>query len=367
MEKTFVTLAIRTSKRAEKIKDELERNGISTVIQSINIDVPAVGVGVRIRIAENDLPRALRIVEDVEKAWETKKDDAAKKQNFVLIPIDFADFVQKTIDFGFRFAHTLQAEVVLLHVYSAPHFSISTFGGANIYTLNNSERLRRQSTMAEADKNNFDNLLKKRIAAGELPEIKFSIELAEGVAEEEIIDYCKRFNPRLVVMGTHSKKLSAELIGSVTGEVLDACTAPVFAVPVHSQIMQPDDIKRITFLTDFDQQDLIAIDTLFDLFGNRKLEMLFLHICEKKEKWDEIMLEGVKSYFSTHYQNVTADYKIINSQSRTKTLANFLEDNRIDLLALNAKKRNLFSRILNPSLAYKMVFKADIPMFVTHI
>ncbi|MDR2823677.1 MAG: universal stress protein [Prevotellaceae bacterium] len=367
MKKTLVTLAIRTSRRAEKIKEELESNGIKTVIQNINIDVPAVGVGVRIRIAESDLPRALRIVEEVEKAWETKKDDDAKKQNFVLIPIDFADFVQKTIDFGFDFAHALQAEIVLLHVYSLPPFSISTFRDTDIYTLINSEQLRRLTAMAEADKKNFENLLKKRITEGELPDVKFSIELLEGVADEEIIDYCKRNNPRLVVMGTHGKKLSTEMIGSVTGEVLDSCVSPVFAVPIQSRVMQTDDIQRITFLTDFDQKDLIAIDALFNLFKGRQLEIFFLHISEKKDKWNEVMLEGIKSYFSTHYENIATNYEILNSQSRTKTLTDYLNSNRIDLLAFNAKKRNLFSRLFNPSLAYKMVLGADTPMLVTHI
>ena len=368
MEKKLVTFAIRTSKRAEKIKQELELNGIETVIQNINIDVPSVGVGVRIRIDENDLPRALSIVEDVEKAWETQKEDEkSKEQNFILIPIDFADFVQKTIDFGFAFAEILNAKIILLYVYSVPPFNISTFRETNIYTLSNSEQLRRLTSLAEADKNNFENLLKKRIANGEIPDIEFSIELAEGVADEEIIDYCRRHRPLLVVMGTHGKKISEELIGSVTGEVLDASVSPVMAVPMMAQPTKVTDIERITFITNFDQKDLIAIDTLLNLFPNKKLEIFFLHIAEKQQKWNEIMLEGIKAYFSTHYTNITTNYQIVNSQNSDTAVTNFLSENKIDMLAFNAKKRNLISRIFNPSLAYKMVLKADIPLFVTHI
>jgi len=367
MENNLVTLAIRTSRRAEKIKEELERNGIATVIQNINIDVPAVDVGVRIRIAESDLPRALRIVEEVEKAWETQKDSEPKEQNFVLIPIDFADFVQKTVDFGFAFAASLKAKIVLLHVYTVSPYNISTFGDTNIYTLSNTEQFRRLTSLAQADKENFENLLKKRIAKGEIPDIEFAVEITEGVADEEIIEFCKRRRPRLVVMGTHGRKLSEELIGSVTGEVLDASVSPVFAVPIQLPLAKPDDIERVTFLTNFDQKDLIAIDTLLNLFQNKKLEIFFLHISEKKQQWDEIMLEGIKSYFSTHYKNILTHYRIVNSQSNTAAVSDFLAENKIDLLAFNAKKRNLFSRIFNPSLAYKMVLKADTPLFVTHI
>jgi nucleotide-binding universal stress UspA family protein len=261
----------------------------------------------------------------------------------------------------------LKAKIVLLHVYSVPPYNISTFGDTNIYTLGSAEQLRRLKTMAEADKQNFDNLLKKRIAKGEIPDIEFNIELMEGVADEEIIDYCKRHRPRLVVMGTHGRKISEELIGSVTGEVLDASVSPVFAVPIQLPLAKLDDIQRITFLTNFDQKDLIAIDTLLNLFENKKLEMFFLHISEKQQQWNQVILEGIKSYFSTHYNNISINYKIINSQSSTAVVTDFLAENRIDLLAFNAKKRNLISRIFNPSLAYKMVLKADTPLFVTHI
>lgn len=42
MKDKFVTLAIRTLKRAEKIKNVLEENGIETVIQNVNLEHPEI-------------------------------------------------------------------------------------------------------------------------------------------------------------------------------------------------------------------------------------------------------------------------------------------------------------------------------------
>jgi nucleotide-binding universal stress UspA family protein len=369
METKLITLAIRTSHRAERIKEVLEQNGIQTVIQNINVDVPDLSVGVRIRIKESDLPFALHIVEEVEKAWEQeKKLNALKSSNFVLVPIDFADFVQKTIDFGFSFAQSLDAEIVFLYIYFVPSYSISTVNDRDFYSLNNGEQLRRIIALAEADKESLANIIQRRIEKGELPNIPFRFELKEGVADDEIIDYCKKNRPKLVVMGTHGKKISDELIGSVTGEVLESCVSPVFAVPVQESLQSPVDICRMAFLTNFEQKDLIAIDSALALFGkNKKLEVFFLHVAEKNEAWDEILLGGIKNYFSTHYPNLVTHYDMLSATRRTKAVSDYLIARNIDLLAFNARRRNLFSRLLNPSLAYKMSLRSDTPLFVTHI
>ena len=70
MEDKLVTLAIRTYQRAQMIKTVLEENGIETVIHNLNLEHPEMAVGVRVRIKESDLPRALKIVEEMENAWE---------------------------------------------------------------------------------------------------------------------------------------------------------------------------------------------------------------------------------------------------------------------------------------------------------
>jgi len=207
----------------------------------------------------------------------------------------------------------------------------------------------------------------ERIAKGELPNIPFSFEMKEGVPEDQILDYCKKNNPALVVMGTHGKKLTNELIGSVTAEVMESCISPVFAVPVLMTMQSPEEIKRIAFLTNFDQKDLIAIDRAISLFGSDKVEFYFVHASEKKEAWDEVMLSGIKSYFANHYPQLVTNYALLNAHDTPELLNTFMVDNQINVLAFNTRRRNLFVRLFNPSLAYKMVLHSDTPLFVTHV
>ena len=365
MEPKLVTLAIRTYQRAQMIKSVLEENGIETVIHNLNIEQPELAVGVRVRIKDSDLPRALEIVEEMEKAWESETETRAVQQ--VLIPIDFADPVDKTIDFGFHFAQKYNAEIVFLYVYFSPAFTISAHNDLNTYSISDSELLRRIISSANADAENMGNLLKKRIAKGELPDIQYSFELKEGVPEDEILDYCKKNNPVLVVMGSHGKSVNTELIGSVTAEVMESTASPVFAVPVEVQMKTPDEIKRVAYLTNFDQKDLIAIDKTIELIGAEGLEIYFIHASEKNEAWSEVMLAGIKSYFSSHYPGIKTHYALIGPDNSPDLIDNYLKTKNIDLLAFNTRRRKLFSRLFNTGLAYKLVLNSDTLLFITHI
>lgn len=365
MDDKLVTLAIRTYQRAQMIKSVLEDNQIETLIHNLNLEQPEMAVGVRVRIHQSDLPRALQLVEEIESEWE--KDDVKSQESEVLIPFDFSDPVNKTIDFGFSFASKINAEVVLMYVYFSPAFTISAHNDINTYSISDSELLRRIVNTAKADVENMTNLIKARIENGELPDIVYRFELREGVPEDQILDYCKKNEPALVVMGTHGKKLSSELIGSVTAEVMESSKVPVFAIPNTSPLPTIDKINRIAFLTNFDQKDLIAIDKTIELFKSESLEIYFIHASEKNESWDEVILGGIKAYFSSHYPGLITHYALIGSPDNPDIIDDYLKQRNIDLLALNSRRRRLFSRIFNPGLAYKIVLNSDTPMFVTHV
>ena len=365
MEDKLVTLAIRTYQRAQMIKTVLEESGIETVIHNLNLEHPEMAVGVRVRIKESDLPRALKIVEEMESAWEEETPKVKAQQ--ILIPIDFTDQVAKAIDFAFHFADVLGAEVVFLHAYFSPAFTISSNHDLSTYSISDSELLRRIISSANADVDNMTNLIHSRIDNGELPKIPFSFELKEGVPEDQILEYCKKHNPALVVMGTHGKKINNELIGSVTAEVMESCSSPVFAVPIQMTMESPDDIKRVAFLTNFDQKDLIAIDRAISLFTSDKLEIYFVHASEKNEPWSEIMLAGIKDYFANHYPNLITHYALLGSTDTLNLLDDYLAQQKINVLAFNTRRRNIFVRLFHPGLAYKMVLHSDTPLFVTHV
>ena len=104
MEDKLVTLAILTYTKAQILKNVLENEGIETYIHNVNQIQPVVSSGVRLRIKESDLPRALKITEssiwlaeDIVGENELKKIDTPQK---VLIPVDFSKYSIKACQFG---------------------------------------------------------------------------------------------------------------------------------------------------------------------------------------------------------------------------------------------------------------------------
>ena len=166
-------------------------------------------------------------------------------------------------------------------------------------------------------------------------------------------------------MGTRGKnQKEIDLIGSVTAEVLDSTKFPVFAIPENVPFTMIDEVNNIAFFTSFDQQDLIALDTFMRLFGSFDFKITFVHMTTKQDTWNEIKLAGIKDYFRKQYPGREASYTLIDGADFLDGVETLVRKEKIDVLAIANRKRNIFARLFNPSIAHKMLFHADTPLLV---
>ncbi len=303
MEDKLVTLAILTYAKAQILKNVLENEGIETYIHNVNQIQPVVSSGVRLRIKESDLPRALKITES--SAWLSeevvggKSPKVEKESNKVLIPVDFSNYSMKACEFG--------------------------------------------------------------------PNVKYSCVLREGIPEEEILRYSKEYRPRIVIMGTRGKnQKDIDLIGSVTAEVIERSRVPVLAIPENTPFKQLAEAKRIAFITNFDQRDLIAFDSLIAALKPFHFSVSLIHLSDVKDTWNEIKLGGIKEYFQKQYPDLEIHYDVVMNDDFLNSLDNYIKTNHIDIITLTTYKRNIFSRLFNPGIARKMIFHSDTPLLVIY-
>lgn len=135
MEDKLVTLAILTYAKAQILKNVLENEGIETYIHNVNQIQPVVSSGVRLRIKESDLPRALKITES--SAWLSeevvggKSPKVEKESNKVLIPVDFSNYSMKACEFGLIslriWERKLCCFMFILHQSIPRHYLMETF------------------------------------------------------------------------------------------------------------------------------------------------------------------------------------------------------------------------------------------------
>jgi nucleotide-binding universal stress UspA family protein len=266
---------------------------------------------------------------------------------------------------GFNYAKETGAKVVIMHAFYTPFFPSSIpFGDTFSYPMANDEEVILLQKEAEQELHKFSELVKEKIKSGEWADVPFTTLLQNGLPEEEIVNYSKRYNPQLVIMGTRGKdQKDIDLIGSVTAEVLDAIKTPLFAIPEKTPFTRFSEVKKIAFGTSFDRKDLIAVDALFKIFESYSIEYSLFHITQKHDDaWNEIKLAGIRDYFAKQYPNTPINYGIVDGNDFVLNMENFIRDNHIDIISLSTHRRNLFARLFNPSVARKMLFHTDTPL-----
>lgn len=375
MEDKLVTLAILTYSKAQILKNVLENEGIESYIHNVNLIQPVISSGVRIRIKESDLPRALKIIES--SSWlsddvlkeEPKETDQKGSSNQILIPVDFSDYSMKACEFGFDFASRIHAEVVLMHVYFSPVYMPSLQYATEGYGMPMEYDLGIKNMLDDIHNklNKLTDALKERIANKELPDVKFSCMLREGVPEEEILYYARKEKPLIIIMGTRGQgEKELGLIGSVTAEVIERSPTFVYAIPKNASFKTFGEIHKVVFIINFDQRDLVAFDSLITTFQNYKFQIAFIHLNsdEQRRTWNEIKLAGIKEYFKKQYPQLEISYNLIAEDQLLTNLDVYVKEQAIDALCITNYKRNVFARLFNPSIARKMIFHSDTPILI---
>ncbi len=376
MEEKLVTLAILTYSKAQILKNVLDNEGIENYIHNVNLIQPIISSGVRVRIKESDLPRALKIIES--SAWLADSIIAEKEDKVgevthqkILIPVDFSNYSIKACKFGFNLAQKFGAEVVLLHVYFTPIYN-STLPYSDVfnYQIQDEELATTIIKKVHGDLDHLSNTIKAKIELGELPRVKYSCILREGIPEDEIINYTKEFTPLLIVMGTRGAgQKEIDLLGSVTAEVIDRSQTTVLAIPEDTPFENFDGVKKIAFITNFDQRDLIAFDGFFNTWNIFNYDVSLLLMASEKEAknlMNSIKMSGLRDYFEEHYPAFNFSFNVIYNDDDLKSLDKYIAENHIDVITTVSYRRNVFARLFNPSIARKMIFHTDTPLLIIH-
>ena len=373
MEDKLVTLAILTYAKAQILKNVLEAEGIEAYIHNVNLIQPVISSGVRVRIKESDLPHALQIIEsstwlaeDIVKEQEESNKER-NKQKKVLIPVDFSDYSLKACQFGFSFAKSINAEVILLHAYFSPiYVPTIPYGTENFnFQIEREDSIKSMIETVHKELNKLSDTIKKKVENGEFPNIKYTCILRDGIPEEEILRYAKEYKPQIIIMGTRGRsQKDIDLIGSVIAEVIERSKTFVYAIPEHTPLKTFNDIKKVAFVTNFDQRDLIAFDTLITAFKSFYFAISFIHLSTENDAWNEIKLAGIKDYFQKQYPQLELDYNVIKEDNILNNLDKYVKEENIDVICITNYKRNIFARLFNPSIARKMIFHANTPILV---
>jgi nucleotide-binding universal stress UspA family protein len=370
MEEQIITLGTYTFERAQIVKTLLESDGIECFVQNVNLIQGAVSTGVKVRIRQSDLERSMALLE----SWTKLEREADKKLTDVdttpriLLPVDFSNYSRKAADFAFDWAVNLGAELTLLHTYFDPVVNTLPFTDTYMYDVNLEELAVDMKETGEKGLKEMKQYLDEKNKPLGDKKIKIKSILSKGVAEDEIINYSNLYKPTLIIMGTRGKdRKSSELIGSVTAEVIDLAKVPVLAIPEDFPYKDIESIHNVLYITNFDDADFRALDTLERILKPIGVKIVCAHVGSGSvNEWDEVRMDGLREYMKKKYNETDVDCSLIQNEDFWVGIESFIPEKDISILCFTAKRRNIISRLLNPSVAKRMLFHSTTPLLVFH-
>lgn len=363
-----ITLAIHTYEHALSLKALLEHEGIDVTLQNVNLENPEVTAGVRVRILEDELPKALRIIENPDIFCRSAASLPANP--VVIAPIDFSPQSHQSATLAFSIAAAHSAKVILLHAFMSPTFTMPQALSDSL-DFDSIEQEEAAEAEIQTDRTVNDMMtryaakIKNDIKAGKLTAAPFETVVREGLPEEVIVELAKETAPLLIVMGTRGSGNKPRVMGSVTAEVLDTCRFPVFTVPDATTRSTLSKMTKALFFTTPDQQDIVAIDAFLRLFAGHPLELTLINSPAKKESADSRKaLETLAEYCRRHYPDNKFESRFIAADNIDREAQQINSATGYEIVGVPNKKKNLLARFFNPTLAHRLLFVSDIPMLV---
>ena len=203
----------------------------------------------------------------------------------------------------------------------------------------------------------------------DFPSINYSYSIREGIVEEEIDTFVHEYKPLFLIVGTRGKNNNENhLLGNVTADIIEMTDVPVLAVPEKSFDHYKDGTKHLAFLTNFQERDLASFDMLVKIIkpmDDVKITLIHINVIDKKgQKWDENELAKMKDYFMGLYPNLNVAYKLIDTPDMLSAMIDFIEKEKVSVIALNSRRRNLLGRMFAPSIPRKMLYQSDVAILV---
>ena len=357
-----ISVALLNGSKADILGSLLKKNGIEATVEEsprpLSFDLYSIVV------PEESARKALVIVNDAI----TINVEAASRRKTVLVPVDFSIHSNIACEYGILFAHKNGLAVTILHTYITESYTETLPPGIKILSdkIKRDKGVPSKKDKAKAAMDAFKEKLEAKVMLGELPEVPISYQILEGIPEVEIVEYSRETKPALIIMGTRGKhQKEADLIGSVTAEVMDTAEFPLLIIPDG---LHPSDListKNVMCYCNLDKSDVLTLDDYISkLDANHVGEIFLTHIKGKREKFVEERMDAFCRYCSQRFTGVSFRYHILEDETFMEDFNEYLKANSIKLLVLPNRKRNIFRRLFSPSFAHRVFFHTDIAMAV---
>lgn len=269
--------------------------------------------------------------------------------------------VEKIIDFGFRFARDLNAEVEFVHAVET-----NVIVPGSPMNMQDPDALNMAATSVALGKElagERQQILQKAISIKKtsvnLP-VAYSFSVIQGTYISLLDELSKRNDLDMVLVPVGPD----ELHPITASDLVEKSRYPVLVFPVDRSY-QP--FRSIIYASDYHEEDITAIRDLSRLADRLMASVTVYHAFKNKADFEENLK---KAGFEEKINRQISFRDIPVKQEHTKKVASgikeFCERNYADLIVVMREDKNFFQEFFGHSTTKELLKEAEIPVLVYH-
>ena len=269
------------------------------------------------------------------------------KMKKILFPTDFSEAAKNAFEYALALAEAWQAQIDLVNIYSLPSSAAGEVSPEAEQIIKEQKAKQQKAKLLEF------------IQAYSSDNIRKTITFSHNFVGTALVELAKSGNYDMLIMGTKGERPRVEkFFGSVTTHVIKQSPCPVLAIPKEARYKN---IQKIAYATDFHMTNIKAAHHLMQLAQSLGASVDFVHIATdplNKRMKDVAVIKN--------YPFPATNYTIVKNPSVVEGLDQFIDNNRMDVLALFIPRRRLWERLFHGALSKQMAFHTSTPLLVFH-
>ncbi|MBU2906251.1 universal stress protein [Arenibacter algicola] len=174
-----------------------------------------------------------------------------------------------------------------------------------------------------------------------------------------IISKAEEYHAQLIVVGTKGASGLEEMImGSTTKKLIEKAPCPVIAIP--NDIL-PRNMDTMVYATDFEEEDIHAIQKLSEIAKPLKAKIKVVHISTNEEYAGDLLMEWFKEMLKSKVDYPEIEFELLFSEDVFDTLRIYLGVVNADMVVmLEREKKGFLKKWFHRDLVKKMEDKGEI-------
>jgi len=154
----------------------------------------------------------------------------------ILVPIDFSNNSNQVFEFGHSLAQYTHAQLHLIHIIDPIYYEKQQTETTDLSFIH---KTRLENAKEELRKFKFE----MPYSVVDITEV-----LVEGVPHIEILDYARKNDIDLIIIGSHGwTNLSRNLMGSIADKIMRQADIPVICLKSNMHVIRNRELRRQSF------------------------------------------------------------------------------------------------------------------------